>query len=225
MYDILELQKMKVVDLRLIAKDLDIKRIEKYKKQDLIYEILDQAAIKGVKPKSDAPKKSVNVRKEGKSVTKKTQIEPSQEKKEDKSDKKQKDKKVFDRKQKDKKHIEKKHTDKKHTDKKHTDKKGFDKKYQKSPAGNGYHKDIQKKQKQDDTSDKNKGFNPKHEFEAIIQSSGVLEVMPDGYGFLRSADYNYFNSPDDIYVSQSQIKLFGLKTGDNVSIIPAIARG
>ena len=47
-------------------------------------------------------------------------------------------------------------------------------------------------------------------------NSGVLEIMPDGYGFLRSADYNYLNSPDDIYVSQSQIKLFGLKTGDNV---------
>ncbi len=49
-----------------------------------------------------------------------------------------------------------------------------------------------------------------------ISNSGVLEIMPDGYGFLRSADYNYLNSPDDIYVSQSQIKLFGLKTGDTV---------
>ncbi len=52
--------------------------------------------------------------------------------------------------------------------------------------------------------------------EGIITNSGVLEIMPDGYGFLRSPDYNYFNSPDDIYVSQSQIKLFGLKTGDTV---------
>jgi transcription termination factor Rho len=54
------------------------------------------------------------------------------------------------------------------------------------------------------------------EFDGIITSSGVLEIMPDGYGFLRSADYNYLNSPDDIYVSQSQIKLFGLKTGDTI---------
>ncbi len=52
--------------------------------------------------------------------------------------------------------------------------------------------------------------------EGIINSEGVLEIMPDGYGFLRSSDYNYLNSPDDIYVSQSQIKLFGLKTGDTV---------
>ncbi|MDD4215623.1 MAG: transcription termination factor Rho, partial [Bacteroidales bacterium] len=54
------------------------------------------------------------------------------------------------------------------------------------------------------------------DFEGIVSSEGVLEIMPDGYGFLRSSDYNYLNSPDDIYVSQSQIKLFGLKTGDTV---------
>jgi len=54
------------------------------------------------------------------------------------------------------------------------------------------------------------------DFDSIVSSEGVLEIMPDGYGFLRSSDYNYLNSPDDIYVSQSQIKLFGLKTGDTV---------
>jgi transcription termination factor Rho len=55
-----------------------------------------------------------------------------------------------------------------------------------------------------------------YDFEGIIFNTGVLEIMPDGYGFLRSADYNYLSSPDDIYVSQSQIKLFGLKTGDTI---------
>jgi transcription termination factor Rho len=54
------------------------------------------------------------------------------------------------------------------------------------------------------------------EFDGVIQAEGVLEMMPDGYGFLRSSDYNYLSSPDDIYVSPSQIKLFGLKTGDTV---------
>lgn len=54
------------------------------------------------------------------------------------------------------------------------------------------------------------------EFEGVVASEGVLEMMPDGYGFLRSSDYNYLSSPDDIYVSPSQIKLFGLKTGDTV---------
>ena len=55
-----------------------------------------------------------------------------------------------------------------------------------------------------------------YDFEDILTGLGVLEIMPDGYGFLRSSDYNYLSSPDDIYVSQSQIKLFGLKTGDVV---------
>jgi transcription termination factor Rho len=55
------------------------------------------------------------------------------------------------------------------------------------------------------------------EFDGVIQGEGVLEMMPDGYGFLRSSDYNYLSSPDDVYVSPSQIKLFGLKTGDTVS--------
>ncbi len=54
------------------------------------------------------------------------------------------------------------------------------------------------------------------EFDGVVQGEGVLEMMPDGYGFLRTSDYNYLNSPDDIYVSPSQIKLFGLKTGDTV---------
>ena len=57
----------------------------------------------------------------------------------------------------------------------------------------------------------------KDDFVGEIEGEGVLEIMPDGYGFLRSADYNYLNSPDDVYVSPSQIKLFGLKPGDTVS--------
>jgi len=78
-----------------------------------------------------------------------------------------------------------------------------------------------------DNSQRNQGNNgnkdtrnryrePDFEFDAIIESEGVLDIMQDGYGFLRSSDYNYLSSPDDIYVSQSQIRLFGLKTGDTV---------
>ncbi len=75
--------------------------------------------------------------------------------------------------------------------------------------------------KEGESHHKPKGFDrrsgePVYEFDGIIVAEGVLEIMPDGYGFLRSSDYNYLNSPDDIYVSQSQIKLFGLKTGDTV---------
>ncbi|WP_316818381.1 transcription termination factor Rho [Pedobacter nyackensis] len=92
------------------------------------------------------------------------------------------------------------------------------------PAGN----DHNKKQRPLDNRPKNQnqGNSGQHkqnensysnlDFDNTITNEGVLEIMPDGYGFLRSADYNYLSSPDDIYVSQSQIKLFGLKTGDTV---------
>ncbi|QXP59794.1 transcription termination factor Rho [Olleya sp. HaHaR_3_96] len=63
---------------------------------------------------------------------------------------------------------------------------------------------------------RNRYREPDFEFDAIIESEGVLDIMQDGYGFLRSSDYNYLSSPDDIYVSQSQIRLFGLKVGDTV---------
>lgn len=78
----------------------------------------------------------------------------------------------------------------------------------------------QQSRRPDNTKDKNteatdeQNFNI--EFDGIIQGEGVLEMMPDGYGFLRSSDYNYLSSPDDVYVSPSQIKLFGLKTGDTI---------
>ena len=63
---------------------------------------------------------------------------------------------------------------------------------------------------------RNRYKEPDFEFDAIIESEGVLDIMQDGYGFLRSSDYHYLSSPDDIYVSQSQIRLFGLKKGDTV---------
>jgi len=72
------------------------------------------------------------------------------------------------------------------------------------------------KPRNNDFKKQGKYRDPDFEFDGIIESEGVLEIMPDGYGFLRSSDYNYLSSPDDIYVSQSQIKLFGLKTGDTV---------
>jgi len=72
------------------------------------------------------------------------------------------------------------------------------------------------KQRGNDFKKQGRYRDPDFEFDGIIESEGVLEIMQDGYGFLRSSDYNYLSSPDDIYVSQSQIKLFGLKTGDTV---------
>ncbi len=83
---------------------------------------------------------------------------------------------------------------------------------QKSTRNNNTQNNVPKGNK--DT--RNRYRDPDFEFDGIIESEGVLDMMPDGYGFLRSSDYNYLASPDDIYVSQSQIRLFGLKTGDTV---------
>lgn len=76
--------------------------------------------------------------------------------------------------------------------------------------GNGHHNNPNFKHKKQNYRDAD------YEFDGIIESEGVLEMMADGYGFLRSSDYNYLASPDDIYLSTSQIRLFGLKTGDTV---------
>jgi len=78
------------------------------------------------------------------------------------------------------------------------------------PAGPNQPKPVHQSQKPRETE-------KSYDFEGIISATGVLEIMQEGYGFLRSSDYNYLTSPDDVYVSQSQIKLFGLKTGDTVN--------
>ncbi|MBN8567049.1 MAG: transcription termination factor Rho [Flavobacteriales bacterium] len=82
--------------------------------------------------------------------------------------------------------------------------------FAKQNNGNGHHNNPNFKHKKQNYRDAD------YEFDGIIESEGVLEMMADGYGFLRSSDYNYLASPDDIYLSTSQIRLFGLKTGDTV---------
>jgi len=75
---------------------------------------------------------------------------------------------------------------------------------------------IKVEEKSHNKDNRNRYKAPDFEFDGIIESEGVLDIMQEGYGFLRSSDYNYLSSPDDIYVSQSQVRLFGLKTGDTV---------
>ncbi len=81
---------------------------------------------------------------------------------------------------------------------------------------NGHNQQQKQGNGQNNNQNKNNQHTPKIEFEGVVEASGVLEIMPDGYGFLRSSDYNYLNSPDDIYVSQGQIKSHAMKTGDTV---------
>ncbi len=219
MYDILELNKKLVSELREIAKGLQIKKVESLKKQDLIYKILDQQAINAtsdVKPekkssgrKRISEKSKTPVGSSSKPTSKELRVK-GPEKEQVKKEKEPVVKPVNDDKTNlvsDRTHEVKKEDREEKTEVKSSDRDdNYRKRNQHRPQkDNNYHK-----RPHDKRNDKS------YEFDGIITNSGVLEIMPDGYGFLRSSEYNYLNSPDDIYVSQSQIKLFGLKTGDTV---------
>lgn len=253
MYDILELNKKLLPELRQIAKDLKIKRVESFKKQELIYKILDEQAIQSTQPKKSV-KKDLKVEKPSsrRPRVKKDQEKPSaistkaaeaastlektseptapsneQNKAESSTKVKHPPKKVI-KEVKVKAKLQKK--EKEEEDKTEITNKGVKSENNKNQdtiiTENNNPREQNKKERpqKDKNFQKDNGHRKNqerkddrpYEFEGIISASGVLEIMPDGYGFLRSSDYNYFNSPDDIYVSQSQIKLFGLKTGDSV---------
>ncbi len=226
MYDILELNKKLVSELRTIAKDLGLKKVEKLKKQDLIYQILDEQAVSLVK---EAPKKeqrsekkekrekrprtqNQEVKKENKSKQKKEQVETKQKQVKDTKELKETKEVV-------KQSSEPEKQEKNTRNDLPEEKKAHEKTHEKVLEKENSKRERSKSEHQDrDQHKKNRNHREKlYDFDGIISNSGVLEVMSEGYGFLRSADYNYFNSPDDIYVSQSQIKLFGLKTGDIVT--------
>jgi transcription termination factor Rho len=208
MYDILELNKKLVSELKDIAKQLKIKKIDSLKKEDLIYKILDQQAISATdKKKENQSVKRKRIRSGKKEVD--TEANKLTDLGEDNNNYFKNDKEklvnetieLLDKEQKIKNAEEKD---------KDTIKVNFA-----NDVGVDKHK---KKEVESQPAAKHEKRLPDKmfEFDGIISNSGVLEIMPDGYGFLRSSDYNYLNSPDDIYVSQSQIKLFGLKTGDTV---------
>jgi len=243
MYDILELNKKLVSELKEIAKELKIKKIETLRKQDLIYKILDQQAIEASKSKPVTSKST------GKSETKQEEtprkrtrtrtvkkekvlsVNPAQQIKRNESQSepnKTKEKKAIiipsyeDRTAEDS-DIKKEDSFKSNNTKPDVQAKpSFEKVIkEKEPEKKPWTERPRKTDSQENRAPKqytkSKDDKQKYEFDKLITASGVLELMQDGYGFLRSSDYNYLSSPDDIYVSQSQIKLFGLKTGDTVT--------
>jgi transcription termination factor Rho len=227
MYDILELNKKILTELKEIAKQLDIKKFDALKKQDLIYKILDQQAINATTEVK--PEKKNKLRKR---ITEKPQTD--QEPREKVKIIKRADRKLDNPVNEFEKTMASKHEDfslnaeepevafsapeeiteapveavvaETFVNQEQEPDRDPVKKHFERPSKDNFQKRTFEKKPNDRT----------FEFEGIISNSGVLEIMPDGYGFLRSSEYNYLNSPDDIYVSQSQIKLFGLKTGDNV---------
>ena len=285
MYDILELSKKLLPELKDIAKELKIKKAESLKKQDLIYKILDQQAIeatdnntppkteteevpsstevnnvesdaalrRGKRPRTLKPvvKRSIeSVMSVSPDGVKRPEPRPGdwqeQVKRSDKVDEKSD---LFKKPEqlRDNRKAPKWRTDQKLEEKNERKEKfnnlpdnnfesrrsepvidnsipalnGDTPSEETKPAPDTYFGDIIVDQPVKETLHETvpvreeKKERP-YDFEGIIYNTGVLEIMPDGYGFLRSPDYNYLNSPDDIYVSQSQIKLFGLKTGDTI---------
>jgi len=231
MYDILQLNDMLVPELQDIAEQLAIPNFKKIDKQDLIYKILDNQSIMSAETKNGE---------EGKPKRKRTikvtpaviAEEPSAPQEKPKAEPKPEQKPV----KRNEHHNDKKRAVKKVEPEEDDDEEELQpitSEQSTIPAAIAsllQEEDIQQQQPellQNENNQQNQYPNKQYqqrrdnqvfniEFDGIILGEGVLEMMPDGYGFLRSSDYNYLSSPDDIYVSPSQIKLFGLKTGDTV---------
>ncbi len=243
MFEISELKAKKLTDLQTIAKSIGLQKTSQLKKLDLVYKILDaqaeaSASKAEAKPKAEKskrkriskpeaseavkapqPVKKVEAVKEEKKNVERKSVENKTE------DRKPTDRKPVDRKRVERKPVGSKSEEHKTEDKNLADRRPEAKKEQHAPKKPQHNKNQNNRgnkpqHKNQNVGKGNKSSNkyrdPDFEFDGIIESEGVLEMMPDGYGFLRSSDYNYLSSPDDIYVSQSQIKLFGLKTGDTV---------
>ncbi len=188
MYDISTLKEKKISELQDIAKSLKIKKIASLKKQDLIYQIIDFLSTNPeLASKPETPKVESSFEKDNKAISK-NKIE-----------------------------IKEKHSGKNTFQKndKGPNNKPFNKPNLKNRNQHGY-KNHDNFHNRDNRDNRNRYKEPDYEFDGIINSEGVLDIMNEGYGFLRSSDYHYLSSPDDVYVSQSQIRLFGLKTGDTV---------
>jgi transcription termination factor Rho len=229
MYDILQLNDMLVPELHDIAEQLAITNYKKLEKQDLVLKILDKQAVEGGdNGKDEKPKRKRIIKATGKDADelKEKTVAPRPDAKAAK-----KAEPVLDKKKASKKTEE--------DEEEEEDLRPITSEQSTIPAAIASllqeedEMDNQQQQpelaemeqpQQAASSFQNKQYQRRHndpnvfniEFDGIILGEGVLEMMPDGYGFLRSSDYNYLSSPDDIYVSPSQIKLFGLKTGDTV---------
>jgi transcription termination factor Rho len=211
MYDILELNDMHLPDLRDIAEKLDISGFKQMNRQELIYKILDEQALtqEGNKPEGGAlrPRKTIT-----KELPMDKKTSKPREDESDKTERKRIKRKI--------EPADKNAPDSFYARSKEMDEDAEEPQYESAEDIVEKAERVEKEVRDDRAANNRQSNDPKDKFDieldGIIEGEGILEMMPDGYGFLRSADYNYLTSPDDIYVSPSQIKLFGLKTGDTV---------
>jgi len=221
MYDILQLNDMLVPELLDIAEQLHIPNAKKLNKQELVYKILDNQAIAGSKGSNHPDEKGKRKR-----IIKTSTANSSEEAVvESEGEEKAIPKKPIMAQKKEERPILKK--GRKKQDEKENNEPAVVTEIAEPEAEVGETQSTEATEQatteaQAAQNAQNKIYPQRREqqfnieFDGVILSEGVLEMMPDGYGFLRSSDYNYLSSPDDVYVSPSQIKLFGLKTGDTV---------
>ena len=237
MYSILDLNKKLVADLREIAATLGTEGHEKLKKADLVQFIIDnqsnesssvETSVSTEEPKKK--RKRMRVPKEENQSSEPTEeATPTPEPvKEEEEVEKTEEVPATEAPKKltplEKFNAERKAREEKRKQQRELRKKNRDTKDATPVAQNDSPTPTSKPESSEDTTQqenepkpvKRAPSEPSFNFDGIIESEGVLECMPDGYGFLRSSDYHYLTSPDDIYVSQNQIKIFGLKTGDTV---------
>ncbi|MEM7485559.1 MAG: transcription termination factor Rho [Bacteroidota bacterium] len=208
MFEISDLKAKKLPELQEIAKTLSVPKFKTLKKLDLVYQILDtqasnpkavqETAVTTKEKPAPKPKRERTPRpkREPKETVAK---EPTETKPAETETVAKKEDKQPEKREPHKQNAPQKNQNNNRRNNQHQRNSGHEKK------SSNFDKDL-----------KNRYKEPEFEFDSIIESEGVLDIMQDGYGFLRSSDYNYLSSPDDIYVSQSQIRLFGLKTGDTV---------
>ena len=201
MFEISKLKELKLPELQEIAQKLSISKFKSLKKLDLVYKILDHQADNPTEETKRPPvrRKPIKLRKPVE--VKKPENSSKDEKPLDKKSDSINDKNQINEVKKVEKNVPRNKAKSEHNPRPRP---------QKHDNNRHNHKDNGNK------DNRNRYREPEFEFDAIIESEGVLDLMQDGYGFLRSSDYHYLSSPDDIYVSQSQIRLFGLKKGDTV---------
>ncbi|RIA08977.1 transcription termination factor Rho [Flavobacteriaceae bacterium MAR_2010_72] len=215
MFEISQLKEKKLSDLQEIAQKLNVPKYRTLKKLDLVYQILDVQAAnpQTVKQEVKDADDSKDQQQDKKPLPKRDRVKKPQ------PQTKEQQKIEFSDSKKDDKPAQQKDDapDKKEQPKQ---KQGGSSDHKPNPRQKEHKPNPRQKEHNGNSNgnkdSRNRYREPDFEFDAIIESEGVLDIMQDGYGFLRSSDYNYLSSPDDIYVSQSQIRLFGLKTGDTV---------
>ena len=205
MLDILQLNDMLVPELKELAESLGIKGYKRLNKQDLIYKILDHQAVSGNDAEAEAEKPAE--KEEPASAEQNVSTPP--------------EKKASENRPQRKKRSRRQENDEEGEKNAPAKKREKNQRNQPSPDNNNDRKENSNNRDRANNNDKGNdkregGRRFDIELDGVIEGEGILEMMPDGYGFLRSSDYNYLTSPDDIYVSPSQIKLFGLRTGDTV---------